>query len=177
VFESIAGALSRKGVGTTMFGEFRKFIMRGNVMDLAVGFILGGAFGTIVKSLVDDIIMPPIGLLLGKTDFSNLFFVVKEGATPGPYATLKLAREAGATAIGYGVFFNALVAFLIVGFAVFMLVRAMNKMEAKFEAKFVKEKPKPGEPTEKKCPYCLSTIPYAATRCGHCTSQFETAKA
>ena len=160
-----------------MFGEFRKFIMRGNVMDLAVGFILGAAFSTIVKSFVDDIIMPPLGLLLGRTDFSNLFLVVKEGAQPGPYATLKLAKEAGAVTIGYGVFFNAVVAFLIVGFAIFMMVRAMNKMEAKFEAQFVKEKPKPGEPTDKKCPYCLSTIPYPATRCGHCTSQLETAPA
>ena len=177
MFESIAGAYSRKGVGKTMFGEVRKFIMRGNVMDLAVGFILGAAFSTIVKSFVDDIIMPPLGLLLGRTDFSNLFLVVKEGAQPGPYATLKLAKEAGAVTVGYGVFFNAVVAFVIVGFAIFMMVRAMNKMEAKFEAQFVKEKPKPGEPTEKKCSYCLSTIPYQATRCGHCTSQLETAPA
>ncbi len=158
-----------------MFAEFRKFIMRGNVMDLAVGFILGAAFTTIVKSLVDDIIMPPLGLLLGRTDFSNLYVVVKEGAQAGPYTTLAAAKEAGAVTLNFGLFFNAVIAFLIVGFAIFMMVRAMNKMEAKFEAKFAKEKPKPGDPTEKKCPYCLTTIPYKATRCAACTSQLETA--
>lgn len=158
-----------------MFGEFRKFIMRGSVMDLAVAFILGAAFSTIVKSLVDDILMPPLGLLLGRTDLSNLFVVVKEGAQAAPYATLKMAKEAGAVTINYGIFLNAIVAFVIVGFAMFMIVRSMNRMEAKLEAQFSKEKPKPGDPTDKKCPYCLSTIPYKATRCSACTSQLETA--
>jgi len=158
-----------------MFGEFRKFIMRGNVMDLAVGFVLGAAFTTIVKSLVDDILMPPLGLLLGRTDFSNLYLVVKEGAQAGPYATLKMAKEAGAVTINYGMFLNAIVAFVIVGFAMFMIVRSMNRMEAKLEAQFSKEKPKPGDPTDKKCPYCLSTVAYQATRCPACTSQLETA--
>jgi len=157
-----------------MFSEFRKFIMRGNAMDLAVGFILGAAFTTIVKSLVDDIIMPPLGLLLGRTDFSNLFAVVKEGAQAGPYATLAAAKAAGAVTINYGIFFNAIIAFVIVGFSMFMVVRSMNRMEAKFEAQFAKEKPKPGEPTEKKCPFCLTTIPFKATRCAACTSQLET---
>jgi large conductance mechanosensitive channel len=158
-----------------MFGEFRKFIMRGNVMDLAVGFILGAAFSTIVKSLVDDVLMPPIGLLLGKTDFSNLFVVVKEGASAGPYATLQMAREAGAVTIAYGVFLNAVVSFVIVGFAIFVLVRSMNRLEARLEAQFGKEKPIPGEPTDKKCPYCLTTVPFKALRCPACTSQLETA--
>jgi large conductance mechanosensitive channel len=158
-----------------VFAEFRKFIMRGNAMDLAVGFILGAAFTTIVKSLVDDIIMPPLGLLLGRTDFSNLFVVVKEGAQAGPYTTLAAAKEAGAVTINFGVFFNAVIAFLIVGFVIFLVVRSMNRMEARFEAQFAKEKPKPGDPTEKKCPFCLSTIPYKATRCAACTSQLEAA--
>ena len=157
-----------------MFAEFRKFIMRGNAMDLAVGFILGAAFTTIVKSLVDDIIMPPLGLLLGRTDFSNLFAVVKEGTQAGPYATLAAAKSAGAVTINYGVFLNGIIAFLIVGFAMFMVVRSLNRMEARFEAQFAKEKPKPGDPTEKKCPFCLSTIPFKATRCAACTSQLET---
>jgi len=160
-----------------MFAEFRKFIMRGNVMDLAVGFVLGAAFTTIVKSLVDDVIMPLVGLLLGKTDFSNLFLVLKEGGQVGPYATLKLAKDAGAVTVNYGVFLNAIVAFIIVGFAMFMIVRSINRMEAKFEAQFSKEKPKPGDPTEKKCPFCLSTVPFQATRCPACTSQIETAPA
>jgi large conductance mechanosensitive channel len=160
-----------------MFAEFRKFIMRGSVMDLAVGFVLGAAFTTIVKSLVDDILMPVVGLLLGKTDFSNLFIVVKEGAQAGPYATLPLAKAAGAVTVNYGVFLNAVVAFVIVGFAMFMIVRSINRMEAKFEAQFSKEKPKPGDPTEKKCPFCLSTVPFQATRCPACTSQLETAAA
>jgi large conductance mechanosensitive channel len=157
-----------------MFSEFKKFIMRGNALDLAVGFILGAAFTTVVKSLVDDIIMPPLGLLLGRTDFSNLFAVLKQGTQAGPYATLATAKAAGAVTINYGMFFNAIIAFLIVGFVIFMVVRSMNQMEAKFEARFAKEKPKPGDPTEKKCPFCLSTIPFKATRCAACTSQLET---
>lgn len=158
-----------------MFAEFRKFIMRGNVMDLAVGFVLGAAFTTIVKSLVDDVIMPPIGLLLGGVDFSNIFVVLKHGGTPGPYASLAAAKDAGAVTMNVGVFLNAVIAFLIVGFAVFLIVRSINRLEARIEAQFAKEKPKPGDPTEKKCPYCLTTVPYKATRCSACTSQLETA--
>ncbi len=158
-----------------MFAEFRKFIMRGNVMDLAVGFILGAAFSTIVKSLVDDLLMPPLGLLLGHADFSNLFVVIKEGAQAGPYTTVQMAKQAGAVTINYGVFLNAIVSFVIVGFAVFLIVRSMNRLEAKLEAQFSKEKPKPGEPTDKKCTYCLTTVPFKAVRCPACTSQLETA--
>jgi large conductance mechanosensitive channel len=156
-----------------MFAEFRKFIMRGNALDLAVGFVLGAAFTTIVKSLVDDIIMPPIGLLLGGVDFSNLFVVMKQGAEAGPYASLAAAKEAGAVTMNVGVFLNAVITFLIVGFAVFLVVRSINQLETRFEAKFAKEKPKPGDPTEKKCPHCLTTVPYKATRCSACTSQLE----
>ena len=112
-----------------MLEEFKKFAMRGNVVDMAVGIIIGGAFGTIVKSLVADVIMPPIGLLLGGVDFTDLFMTLQEGATAGPYATLAAAQEAGAVTISYGVFFNSVISFLIVAFAVFMMVRKVNAMK------------------------------------------------
>lgn len=144
-----------------MLQEFKKFAMRGNVIDLAVGFILGGAFSTIVTSLVNDIIMPPIGLLLGKVDFSNLFI----NLSGTPYATLEEAKKAGAATINYGLFINSVVNFLIVSFALFLLIRQVNRWTTK---------PAPAaEPTTKECPYCLSTIPIKATRCPHCTSQLE----
>ncbi len=117
-----------------MFKEFKEFAMRGNVMDLAIGIIIGGAFGTIVSSLVNDILMPPIGLLLGNVDFSNIFFVLKDGATPGPYASLAAAKSAGAVAMGWGIFINSIINFLIVAFAIFMVVKAMNKMKRQQEA-------------------------------------------
>ncbi|HUO44035.1 MAG TPA: large conductance mechanosensitive channel protein MscL [Burkholderiales bacterium] len=117
-----------------MFEEFKKFAMRGNVVDMAVGIIIGAAFGKIVDSLVRDVIMPPIGLLLGKVDFSNLFFVLKEGATVGPYASLDAAQKAGAVTFNYGAFINTIISFTIVAFAVFLLVRAVNRLKAKEEA-------------------------------------------
>jgi large conductance mechanosensitive channel len=113
-----------------MLKEFRDFIMRGNVLDLAVGIILGVAFGSIVTSLVNDIIMPPIGVILGGVDFSNIYTVLKEGTTPGPYASLAAAKEAGAAVIGWGIFINALINFIIVALAVFLLVKAVNRMMA-----------------------------------------------
>ena len=140
--------------------------MRGNVVDMAVGIIIGAAFGTIVKSLVADIIMPPIGLLLGNVDFSNLFIVLKQGATAGPFATIAEAQKAGAVTINYGMFANTIISFLIVAFAVFLLIRALNKLQREEEAP-------PEEPTTKDCPHCLSTIPIKATRCGHCTSELS----
>ena len=146
-----------------MFKEFKEFAMRGNVVDMAVGIIIGAAFGTIVKSLVDDVIMPPIGLLLGNVDFSNLFITLKEGATAGPYLTLAEAKKAGAVALSYGAFFNTIVSFIIVAFSVFLLVKGMNKMKRQEEAP-------PAAPTTKECPHCLSTIPIKATKCAHCTS-------
>jgi large conductance mechanosensitive channel len=130
---------------------------------MAVGIIIGASFGTIVKSLVDDVIMPPIGLLLGKVDFSNLFLVIKEGKVPGAYATLAAAKSAGAVTLNYGIFINTIISFLIVAFAVFMLIRAVNKL--KREA--------PPEANTKDCPYCLSAIPIKATRCAHCTSDIK----
>jgi large conductance mechanosensitive channel len=149
-----------------MLKEFKEFAMRGNVVDMAVGIIIGAAFGTIVKSLVADIIMPPIGLLLGNVDFSNLFIVLKQGATPGPYAALADAQTAGAVTINYGMFANTVISFIIVAFSVFLLIRGINKLKRKEEAP-------PAEPTTKECPHCLSTVPIKATRCGHCTSELS----
>ncbi len=145
-----------------MLKEFREFAMRGNVVDMAVGIIIGGAFGTIVRSLVDDVLMPPIGLLLGGADFSNLFVVLKQGASPGPYAALSDARAAGAVTVNYGVFLNGVIGFLIVAFAVFLLIKSINAMRRE-EA--------PAPPAAKQCQYCASSIPVQATRCPLCTSQ------
>ena len=147
-----------------MLKDFKEFAMRGNVVDMAVGIIIGGAFGTIVKSLVSDVIMPPVGLLLGGVDFEDFFIVLKEGATAGPYAALADAKEAGAVVISYGVFINAIISFLIVAFAVFLLIRSINKMKRK------EEEAPPAEPTTKDCPKCFTAIPIKATRCPHCTS-------
>ncbi len=146
--------------------EFKEFAMKGNVVDLAVGLVLGAAFGAIVKSLVDDIIMPPIGLLLGKVDFSNLFVVIREGATPPPYNTVALARDAGAVTLNFGVFINVIISFVIVAFAMFMIIKAMNRMK--------KETPKPeAVPTTRECPFCLSTVPLKASKCPFCTSDLK----
>jgi len=151
-----------------MLKEFKEFAMRGNVLDMAVGIIIGGAFGTIVKSLVSDVIMPPIGLLLGGVDFANFFVVLKDGATAGPYAALSDAQAAGAVTINYGLFINAVISFLIVAWAVFMLVRSMNKLKRK-------EAAPAAAPTTKNCEFCLSAIPIKASRCPHCTSQLKAA--
>jgi large conductance mechanosensitive channel len=147
-----------------MFKEFKEFAMKGNVLDMAIGIVIGGAFGTIVKSLVSDVIMPPIGLLLGGVDFSNLFAVVKQGAPAGPYAALADAQAAGAVTVNYGVFANNVISFLIVAFAVFMLVKSVNAMRRK-------EETPPVEPTTKQCPYCVSEIAIKASRCPNCTSE------
>ncbi|HYA19935.1 MAG TPA: large conductance mechanosensitive channel protein MscL [Burkholderiales bacterium] len=144
-----------------MLKEFREFAMRGNVVDMAVGIIIGAAFGAIVQSLVADVIMPPIGLILGNVDFANLFIVLKEGAAAAPYASLAEAQKAGAVTINYGKFLNAVVGFVIVAFAVYMLVRAINQLKRKEQA----------APTTKECPQCFSTIPIKAKRCPNCTSQ------
>ncbi len=150
-----------------MFKEFKAFAMRGNVVDMAVGIIIGASFGAIVKSLVDDVIMPPIGLVLGNVDFSNLYFVMKEGAAAAaPYVSLADAKKAGAVTLNYGLFINAVVSFTIVAFAVFMLVRTINRLRALEEAA-------PEAPTTKDCPRCYSAIPIKATRCPHCTSELD----
>lgn len=149
-----------------MLKEFKSFAMRGNVVDMAVGIIIGAAFGGIVTSLVGDIIMPPIGLLLGNVDFSNLFVVLKHGSIPGPYLSVAQAKAAGAVTWNYGVFANTIISFVIVAFSVFLLVRAVNRLKQE-------PKPAPAEPTEKTCPHCLSKIPIKATRCAFCTSQLS----
>jgi len=149
-----------------MLKEFKEFAMRGNVVDMAVGIIIGAAFGTIVKSLVDDVIMPPIGLILGNVDFSNLFVVLKSGATAGPYASLAEAAKAGAVTLSYGKFINTIISFVIVAFSVFMLIKGMNQMQRKKEET-------PAEPTSKDCPFCLTSVSIKATRCPACTSQLD----
>ena len=151
-----------------MFKEFKEFAMRGNVVDMAVGIIIGAAFGSIVKSLVADVIMPPIGLLLGNVDFSNLFAVIKQGSSAGTFATVAEAQKAGAVTINYGMFINTVISFLIVAFAVFLLVKGLNAMKRAEEAP-------PEEPTTKECPHCFSEIPIKATRCGFCTSELSAA--
>lgn len=145
-----------------MLKEFKAFAMRGNVLDLAVGFIVGAAFGTVVKSLVDDVIMPPIGLALGHVDFKNLFLVLKGGKVAAPYASLADAQGAGAVTINYGAFINNVVTFIIVAFAVFLVVRAANRLKPAEAA---------AAPTTKDCPFCRMPIPINATRCPECTSQ------
>ncbi|MDP2359692.1 MAG: large conductance mechanosensitive channel protein MscL [bacterium] len=146
-----------------MLKEFREFAMRGNVVDMAVGIIIGGAFGTIVKSLVSDVIMPPIGLLLGGVDFSNIFLTLKDGMTAAPYASLADAQTAGAVTVNLGVFLNAVISFLIVAFAAFLLIKAINRLKRA-------EAPAPAAPTTRECPHCFSTISLKATRCPFCTS-------
>jgi large conductance mechanosensitive channel len=141
-----------------MLKEFKEFAMRGNVVDMAVGIIIGAAFGTIVNSLVQDVIMPPIGMLLGNIDFSNLFLVLKDGKVAGPYATVAVAKAAGAVSIN--------ISFVLVAFAVFLLVKTVNKLKRQKEAL-------PAVPTTKECTYCLSTIPNKATRCPNCTSELK----
>jgi large conductance mechanosensitive channel len=147
-----------------MLKEFKEFIMRGSVVDLAIGVVIGAAFAAIVNSLVNDIIMPPIGLLLGSVDFSNLYIMLQEGDPVGPYASLTDAQTAGAVTINYGLFINALISFLIVAFVIFMVIRSFNRMRREEEAA-------PEEPTTQECPFCKSEIPIGAARCAYCTSQ------
>ncbi len=155
-----------------ILSEFKKFAMRGNVMDMAVGIIIGAAFGKIVDSLVKDVIMPPLGILLGKIDFANLFFVLKSGTPEGPYATLEAANAAGAITMNVGMFLNTVISFLIVAFAVFMLIKAMNTLQAKMD-KEEEKKVEDAAPTTKECPFCCSTIPVNACKCPACTSDLQ----
>jgi len=150
-----------------MLKEFKEFAMRGNVFDMAVGIIIGGAFGKIITSFVNDILMPPIGLLIGKVNFTNLFIAL-DGKT---YESLEAAKAAGAPTINYGVFINTVLDFIIVAFVIFLLVRQMNRLRRKQEAEAAPAAP--AEPTTKECPYCASVIPIKARRCPHCTSQLE----
>jgi large conductance mechanosensitive channel len=149
-----------------MFREFKEFAMRGNVVDMAVGIIIGAAFGTIVNSLVSDILMPPIGLALGNVDFSNLFITIKTGTEAGPYLTLADAQKAGAVTVNYGMFINRIISFIIVAFALFLLIKGMNRLKREQEAP-------PAAPATKDCPRCFTAIPVKAVRCPNCTSELS----
>lgn len=150
-----------------MFKEFKEFAMRGNVLDMAVGIIIGGAFGTIVSSMVNDVLMPPVGMALGNVDFTNLFVVLKDGSkAAAPYAALADAKAAGAVTLNYGLFINSVVSFVIVAFCVFLLVRTMNRLKRE-------EAAPPAEPTTRDCPFCFSAVAIRATRCPHCTSEIK----
>lgn len=143
-----------------MFKEFKEFALKGNLIDLAVGFILGGAFSKLVSSIVADIMMPPIGMLLGKLDFSNLFLSLSGQA----YPSLAAAKAAGAATLNYGLFINQIIDFTIVAFVLFIVIKQVNRL---------KRQPAPSSPTTKECPFCLSSVPIKATRCPHCTSELK----
>lgn len=144
-----------------MFEEFKKFILRGNVVDLAIGVIIGGAFGKIVTSLVNDIIMPPIGLLLGKVDFSNLYVVLK-GEVPADIPLLEAQKIAGVVTWNYGLFITSIINFLVIALVIFLLIKGINRLYTQ---------PAPPPPSTKECPHCFTAIPIKATRCPHCTSE------
>lgn len=159
------------------WNDFTSFLMRGSLVDMAIGFTVGAAFSTVARSLVDDVLMPPLGLLLGGVDFSDLFIVLKEGPkADAPYATLAAAQAAGAVTLNYGKFANALLALLIVAVAMFVLIRLMQRVERSLEAALEETQPA-SEPANKKCPFCRTTIAYRATRCPNCTSQLDAAAA
>jgi large conductance mechanosensitive channel len=146
-----------------MIKEFKEFAMKGNVLDMAVGIIIGAAFGGIITSLVNDVIMPPIGLLLGNVDFSNIFAVLKEGKVAGPYASVPAAKAAGAVTMNVGVFINTIINFIIVAFAIFLLIRNINRFKRQEEP----------APATKDCSFCFTAIPIKATRCPNCTSELK----
>ena len=157
---------AQKVLVSSMLTDFKAFIMKGNVVDMAVGIIIGAAFGAIVTSIVKDVIMPPIGLALGNIDFSNLAIVIKEGSTPSPYPSLSAAQAAGAITINYGLFINTLINFLIIAAVVFFfIIRPLAKVQS------LTKGTTPAEPTIKDCPYCATAIPIRATRCPNCTSE------
>lgn len=156
-----------------IWNEFKSFALRGNVVDLAVGFTVGAAFTTIAKSLVNDIIMPPVGLLIGQAEMSDLFWLLKAGSEQAaPYPTLADAQAAGAVTINYGIFINNVIAFLVIALVMFMLIRSINHLENEIEDELGYED-EAVQPTTKKCPYCISTISRRASRCPECTSELE----
>lgn len=150
-----------------MLKEFRKFALRGNAIDMAVGIIIGAAFSTVVNSLVNDIIMPPFGWLLGGVDFENFYLTIEPGSPAGPYPSLADAQAADAVTVNYGIFINSLITFLIVSLAMFFLIRAINRLQHR------KKSEQESPPTTKKCPFCFEEIPLQASRCPHCTSHLE----
>jgi large conductance mechanosensitive channel len=158
--------------------DFKKFALRGNVADMAIGFTVGAAFTTVVRSLVDDIIMPPIAWAMGGADFTDRFVVLKYGKEGDPpYRTLQEAEAAGAITLDYGQFVNAFIALLLVAIAMFVLIRVANRIDEELDERFAGETPPPEEPADKKCPYCRTAIPFRAVRCPNCTSQLEGASA
>lgn len=156
------------------FADFKKFTLRGNLIDLAIGFTVGAAFTSVAKSLVNDIIMPPIGWMIGRQDFSDLFIIISgTAADDAPLKTLEQAKAAGAVTINYGIFINNLLALILVALSMFLAIRLYNKIEDKLEERFAEAPPQPGEPSEKMCPDCLSVIPIRAKRCKYCTSRLS----
>lgn len=152
---------------------FKKFILRGNLADMAIGFTVGAAFTTVAKSLVNDVIMPVVGLMTGKADFSDLYWLLREGPEePAPYLTLADAQAAGAVTLNYGQFVNSVVALFLVAGVMFILIRMVNRLDAELDEPFV-EKKESGEPENKKCPDCRTSIPYRAVRCPNCTSHLD----
>jgi large conductance mechanosensitive channel len=157
---------AHKILRSSMLADFKAFIMKGNVVDMAVGIIIGAAFGAIVTSIVKDVIMPPIGLGLGNIDFSNLAIVIKEGSPPSPYASIAASQAAGAITINYGLFINTIINFLIIAAVVFFfIIRPLAKLQS------LKKGSTPAEPTTKDCPFCATAIPVRAVRCPNCTSE------
>lgn len=148
-----------------MLNDFKKFAVKGSVVDIAIGMILGGGITPIAKALVDDMIMPVVGLAMGRVDFRNLFVIIKEGAVPSPYATLDAAKAAGAVTVNYGIFINTLITFVIVAFAAYLIATAVQRLRKSVEAD-----PVPPTPSEKECPFCLSKVPLLAKKCAFCTS-------
>lgn len=159
-----------------MFKEFRKFILRGNLVDLTIGFTVGAAFSTFAKSLVTDIIMPPINLVLGPGNFAKLFIILRQGSKPGPYSSSSEATSAGAVLINFGDFLNNFLTLVVVGIAMFFLIKLINKLNEQLEEKSGIKKDSKKTPSDKKCPYCFTTIPYRATRCPACTSELKVKK-
>jgi large conductance mechanosensitive channel len=156
---------------SSLWQEFKTFAARGSVIDMAVGIIIGSAFGAIARSLVDDILMPPLGLLLGNADFADLFWTLSAGDPAGPYPTLADAQAAGAVTINYGVFVNTIISFILIAFAMFLIIRYINRLQTEPEAE------EATAPTTKECPYCISVVPLEASRCPNCTSQLEAEEA
>jgi large conductance mechanosensitive channel len=161
-------AVKKNLSGGNMLKEFKEFALRGNVLEVAVGIIIGAAFSTIINSLVNDILMPPFGWLLGGVDFENFYITVQAGSPAGPYTALADAQSAGAVTVNYGLFINAIITFLIVAFAMFLLIRAINRLQERN-----KKDQDEAAPTTKDCPFCFTSIPLQASRCPNCTSKLE----
>ena len=158
----------------SMLSEFKKFALRGSLVDMAIGFTVGAAFTSVAKSIVNDLVMPVVGLFTGGADFSDLFIVMKAGdKSPPPYETLKAAQDSGAVTLNYGVFANSVIAFLLVALVMFLIIRTVNRVEERLESEFGDDAAKPEEPSHKKCRFCRTQIPYRARRCPNCTSQLE----